>query len=509
MEHYLVHGPGEVQGEPFRLHDDLRLFIWQAYELRSDNRRRYNEAALVLPKGVAKSELAGAACCVEALGPVRFDGFDASGDPVARPVTHAEVFVFANDLDQTGNCYDNVSFMLGPETCSDDLIADYGVIDIGKSEQSSSRVFLPDHRGSITPKTSAPSSKEGGKTTFAVLEEPHLMVLEGSKRMHRTVRRNSRKRPDTWLLHASNFYGPGERSVLEAVHDDHLSGAADLLWYCRQLEPGMLDEETPLRDLPVGLLRKAMKHVYGSATFVDIESNISEVRRPSTPDHEGNRFYLNRGRVAQGKWISPKAWDALKTDDRLVDGDAIAIGFDGSRTYDATALIACRLSDRLIQPLAVWEKPWGPEGDGWKVTTSEVDTAVALAFGRYDVRVMFADPWHWRDEVEEWARIYGEERVVEFLTNTVRMEKAIDRFEMAFDEGSFKHTNHDDVTRHVLNAELEIRSRGGKRLQKPVGVDSDSPRARIDCAVAAVIAYEAASSAPAPEPEVELWTAWE
>jgi phage terminase large subunit-like protein len=495
VETFLVHGPGEVQGDPYRLHGDLRLFVWRAYELRRDGHRAHTEAALVLPKGVAKSEAAGALCCVEALGPVRFDGWDANGDPVGRPVTHAEVFVFANDLDQTGNCYDNVAFMLGPDTCSDDLMAEYGEIDIGRSEQSSTRIVLPEHRGSIVPKTSAPSSKEGGKTTFAVLEESHLMVLEGMKRLHRTVRRNARKRPDTWMLHASNFYGPGERSVLEAVHDDHLAGAADLLWFARQPESGMLDEDTPLAELPVRDLRRALKHVYGSAGFVDLEAVLSEIRRPSTPDHEANRFYLNRGRVAKGKWVTRSAWDALRTEQRLSDGDVVALGFDGSRTRDATALVACRLSDRLLQPLAVWEKPHGPEGDGWKVTNGQVHTALELAFGRYDVRLLLADPPHWRDEIDDWRAQWGEDVVVDFLTHTKRMGDALDRFETAFDEGRIRHVGHEQLDRHVLNAEIES-TRGGKRLVKPAGIDEDSPRARIDCAVAAVIAHEAAAVAP-------------
>jgi len=38
------------------------------------------------PKGQAKSEFAGMIACAEALGPVRFDSWDANGDPVGRSV---------------------------------------------------------------------------------------------------------------------------------------------------------------------------------------------------------------------------------------------------------------------------------------------------------------------------------------------------------------------------------------------------------------------------------------
>lgn len=505
MEHYLVHGPGDIQGEPYTLHDDLRLFFWEAYELTPSGSRVYSEAALVAAKGVAKSEAGGAACCVEALGPVRFDGWDANGDPVGRPVAHAEVVIYANDLDQTGNTYENVAYMLNPETCSPELLADYGEIDIGRHEQSSTRVVLPEHRGSIQPRTSAPSSKEGGKTTFAVIEEPHLMVLEAPKRLHRTVRRNARKRRDTWLMHVSNWYGPGERSVLESVHDDHLAGAKDLLWFARELPAGLIDEDTPLRDLPVKQLREALRYVYGSATWVDLDAIIEEIRRTSTPDWEANRFYLCRGRKAQGRWMDREVWDSLRTDDRLQDGDEIALAFDGSRTRDASVLMACRLSDRLLQPIGIWEKPYGPTGEGWRVTNDQVNTAVALAFGRYRVRLMYCDPPHWRDEIEAWAREWGDDVVVEFATNTRRFEEAIDRFETGLDTRAFKHTGDDTIDRHVLNAETEP-TRHGKRLVKPAGVEEDSPRARIDGAVTAVMAVEAAAMAPVVVEEVpELW----
>lgn len=498
MEEYLVHGPGEVQGQAYRLHDDLRLFFWQAYELSPVGRRRYSEAALVLPKGVAKSEAAGAACCVEALGPVRFDGFDANGDPVGAPVTQAEVFVFANDLDQTGNCYENVGIMLGPETCSDELLEVYGPIDIGRDEQSSTRVVLPDHRGSITPKTSAPNSKEGGKTTFAVLEEPHLWMLPGMRKLHRTIRRNARKRADTWVMHSSNWFGPGEGSVLEAVYDDHLAGVLDLLWFARQVPAGLLPEDVPLVDLPVPLLKDALRAVYGSAYWItsNLDGIVSEIRRPSTPDHEANRFYLNRGRVSAGKWLDRKVWDGLKVDTHLEDGDEIAVGFDGSRANDATVLMACRLSDRLLEPIAVWEKPHGPAGDGWRVSSEQVDTAVEMMFGRFRVSRMFCDPPYWREEIESWARRFGDEVVLDLPTySTVRMDRALDRFEQAVEERTLCHSGHDDLARHVLNAEVE-QTRGGRRLVKPAGIDPDSPRARIDAAVAAVLAVEAAATAP-------------
>src|SRR5579859_1845752 len=117
LETYLCHGPGDVQGEPLILDDEYRSFIWKAYELwPSDHvlagRRVYQRAFLSRPKGRAKSELAGAVACAEALAPVRFDGWDARGLPVGRPVVSPVVKCYATEETQAGNTFENCYYML-------------------------------------------------------------------------------------------------------------------------------------------------------------------------------------------------------------------------------------------------------------------------------------------------------------------------------------------------------------------------------------------------------------
>ena len=43
----------------------------------------------------------------------------------------------------------------------------------------------------------------------------------------------------------------------------------------------------------------------------------------------------------------------------------------------------------------------------------EVDLAVAVAFDRWDVAELACDPWGWRSEIEQWAKVHGEQRVLE------------------------------------------------------------------------------------------------
>jgi hypothetical protein len=85
IEAYCCHGPGDIQGEPIELDDEWLRFLVHAYRIDPETGRRiYDEGVLSRPKGRAKSELAGFVGIAEAFGPVRFDGWDADGQPVGR-----------------------------------------------------------------------------------------------------------------------------------------------------------------------------------------------------------------------------------------------------------------------------------------------------------------------------------------------------------------------------------------------------------------------------------------
>ena len=61
---------------------------------------------------------------------------------------------------------------------------------------------------------------------------------------------------------------------------------------------------------------------------------------PSMLAWQWRRFACGIWVGAESWWITPAVWAPLATTDRLEDGDEIAVGFDGSRYGDATALVA-------------------------------------------------------------------------------------------------------------------------------------------------------------------------
>jgi len=501
-EHYIPHGPGDVQGRPWQLTADQQLALYRIYELDAEGRRSWSEVANVGPKGTAKSEFGGGLCVLEGLGPVRFDGWDANGDPVGRPLESVEILIFANDETQTDNTYANVAWALAgePEHGNDALLADYGPFDIGRSWQSSTRTNLAHARGSIETHSAGASSKDGGKSTFLVWEETHRWLLPELHNLHRITRRNLVKRAMTaqpWGYHATNFYDPSEGSVLQMVHADAEAKAGRLLWLMREVREGLVPPDKDLRDLPDKVLLQALRDVYGSASWLHLPSIVEQIRRPSEPDGESRRFFLNQGRSSDGKWVHHMAWSERMTQDRLQPGDRIAIGFDGSRYHDATALVACRLSDRLVQPLRIWEKPEGPAGKSWEVTSAEVDTEVAAAMARYQVKLAYGDPPYWQTDIESWALKWGEKVWVKFDTARDKaMAEALERWDTALVSGQLAHTGDQALSTHVLNAERG-KTRSGYRLRKPAGVDRSTQRSYIDGGVAAVLAHEAACDAVA------------
>ena len=68
IEHHLVHGPGDIEGEPIALDDEFAAFICKAYRLDDQGKRSVRRAVLSRPKGRAKSELAAFLAIAEGLG---------------------------------------------------------------------------------------------------------------------------------------------------------------------------------------------------------------------------------------------------------------------------------------------------------------------------------------------------------------------------------------------------------------------------------------------------------
>lgn len=497
IETYLCHGPGDVVGQPLNLNDDQRQFLRNVYaqsERAAGWRRTYRRAFLSRPKGSAKSELAGAIACFEALGPCRMAGIE-NGKMVPRRQIEPFVRCLATETEQAGNTYDNVFVMM----TEGKVASKYPGLDVGLS-----RTLLPGG-GEIRPSTSGAASKDGGKETFAVFDETHLYTLPAHTSMFKTVRRNlyKRKIADPWGLETSTMYALGQDSIAEKTHR-----------LAKAIEDGKVNDPSLLFDHRQGpdefdwdddeQLRAALAQAYGPVDWVDLDALVADARDPEADRSEFRRYFLNSVVAAADRWTTPNLTDPLWTDDELEDGDIVGLVFDGSvgssggraEPADSTALGAIRLSDGLFQPLGVWSHD-RPQYE-WSPPRTEVSRTVDEAHERFTVVRAYADPPHWQSELDVWAGRHGTWKGWPTFRPSA-MTEAIERADSDMREGNVRLHDTPDLRDHLRNACVELRRQGQReyrRLLKP------APRNKIDLAVLLVLACEVRGDAIAAGEDV-------
>lgn len=422
IETFLVHGPGDIEGDPIEVDDEIALFICWVYRLHpadhaSAGRRLIQRAVLSRPKGRAKSETAGELVCAEALGPVRFDHWAAAGEvsawgyeykegePVGRPVRSPFIRCLATEEDQSGNTYDNVVVMLTRSRAAEEFGLQEGK-DVGLT-----RTFLPDG-GEVRPSTSGDASKDGGLETFTVADETHLYILPKLRKMYGTVARNTGKRKDgePWTLDTTTAWHPGERSIAEQAGDRYAHLDIEEAVTKRGVLYDHRQGDEPKRFGDDRSLIKAMRPGYGpAAEWMDFARIVRLIRDAEDPEADAYRYWLNRPRAAASHWISPDELLPVLEDFEPEEGSMVALGFDGSDTDDHTALWGCDEAGDLF-PIGIWV----PDGSlGWR---EDVMAAVEWTFKTFDVKRFNCDPAWWQQETAKWAEKHGDRLVNEFWT---------------------------------------------------------------------------------------------
>lgn len=534
METFTVHGPGAVVGQHPRFGDEYYGFVVDAYALNSTTGRRlYDSVFLSRPKGCDKSGLAAKLALFEAFGPSRFAGWArggetyeylgrvytySKGEPMGRAVVSPFVRILATEEEQTGNTFATIHYNLTSSAAPLFDLQAWGVIP------GLSKIVIPGG-GQIVRSTSGASSKDGGLETFVVFDETHLYNSPQLHSMYDTVNDNLGKREldaEPWYIETTTMYQPGEESVAEKTFE-----YADQIEEGRARKPRLLfdhrwGEVQDLRDEPA--LREAFVEAYGDALeWNSLDGLVAKAYDPRRSETRTRRMRLNAVVAAANAWVSPEDWTprGLRARRGLTQrlkltwdfirpwrGDEITLGFDGSLSSDATALVACRVRDRYLFPLHIQEQPDGPEADGWEVDQDAVDAAVAQAFKKFKVVGFYADPPYWQDWVRHWAKEFGEGLVIKasakneiawYTKRDVQMAEALELLSTAIASGTMSHDDDTKLgrtmTRHFLNARRWSR-RGGTVIGKE---KKNSPR-KIDAAVAATLAFQACADYETKKP---------
>ena len=487
IEAFCCHGPGDVAGEPVQLDDEMLAFIVEAYRIDPiTGRRQYDEAMLSRPKGRAKSEIAGFIGIIEGFGECRFDGWDANGQPVARPIRTPLLKCLATEEEQAGNTFENIAFIAaewGPDVHPELFGGVKGV----RQYQAARTIWIPGG-GEIRASTSGAASKDGGKETWVCADETHLYVLRELRSMYATIRRNlgKRKLAEPWLMQTTTMFKAGEGSIAEQTIVPWRKGMSDPSTLVDHREAkGRIDLDDREHTL------KQLHEVYGDAAeWMDLERIYRQMRDPKVCPDVGTaaRYFLNREYASSDAFLPADIVDRQAVAEVVADGEHITLGFDGSLNDDSTVLIGCRMSDGFLFPLKIWEKPEGPAGRGWEVPRDDVAAVVDEAFARYKVVRMYADPHEWRTDIGAWSTDHPE-RVFEWPTSRyVAMDAALDRLRVDLVNGVLWHSGDRVMVSHLVNA--EVAQRGRLRLVRKPTQDR-----KIDSVIGAALAYEGRADA--------------
>lgn len=493
LEAYTCHGPGDVEGDPIVFDDETFDFLVDAYEVDpKSGRRKRSKVVYSAPKGRAKSETAGLIGVAEALGPVRFDGWDADGQPVGRPVRSPFVRALATEEKQSGNTFQNIAFVMGEWGQDNHPEVFAGIKGIG-DYRSATNIYLP-AGGECRSSSSGAASKDGGKETFLVPDEIHLYVLPELRGMYATAMRNlgKRKAADPWALLTTTACRLGEQSVWEVIEKQWKRGELGPDWLVHHREArGRIDINDKARTV------RQLLDVYGPAMhpdtgWMDADRVYADMLDPSIcPDEQtAARYFLNRSMAGSDAWVAADVVER-QTRTRVVALDEpIAVGFDGSLNDDSTVIRGCAMADGYRFTLGIWERPAGAAGQGWEVPRAEVMARLREVLSTRTVSRLYADPHEWRSDVDALAEEFGDVVIPWATSRDTQMGYALDRLHSDLVKGVTFHEADKAIEAHYGNA--YVRQRGKLRLVRKEY--PNSPR-KIDGVVTDALAYEARADA--------------
>lgn len=488
------------KGVPWRFTaEQARWLLWW-YAVDGDRFVFDRQGWLQRLKGWGKDPLAAVVMALELLGPCR-PGGRKNGRVVAVEEEDAWVQVLAVTQAQTKN-----TMRVFPRLITQQTQAEYGVV------MNKLSIFALDDSRLLEALTSNPEPIEGARST-AVLgnEMQYWRAQNGGHEMFNVVEGNLTKSPGmARFLGIANAFEPGQDSILERTRltrDLALARPDEV-----EFDGIMYDslEAHPRAKLTMGddELNKAIASVRGDAEWLKVDRIRKSMRDPKNTPSESRRKWFNQITAAEDSWADPQDWDDNADPSlKLEPGDEIVMFFDGSKSDDATVLVACRVADGALFVLGLWQAPPKARRGEWLAPRGEVARRVRQARADYRIVGFFGDPSHtredgtldpyWMSTVDAWHREMHSQllvwakpgrngHAVAFDMSNKHGEgaKFVEAAELFVEEmsaGDTPHDGHPELARHIKNAK-RFPTRFGVSLMKD---GPESPR-KIDLAVAAV-----------------------
>jgi len=231
-------------------------------------------------------------------------------------------------------------------------------------------------------------------------------------------------------LDICNAYRPGEDSVgqkareaFEATQGTRCevhAGSTDWPECINCQRPKSLDfgqlydslEAPPEAPLTVEDAPSVIEAIRGDSVWLSIRRILNSIKNPMNSASESRRKWYNQISAAEDAWADPNDVRNASRPERIAAGEAVVLFGDGSKSGDATGLVATRISDGHTQVLHVQQPKAGEI-----VNRDAYDLAVIEAMSTFKVRAFWFD--HAKDDdtegdnrfwwplCDEWSKRYG------------------------------------------------------------------------------------------------------
>lgn len=447
MQHCVV-PDGFERGEPFDPVDWQAWCFLNAYRLKPTARVGqlapafyWRRSQIVLPQKAGKAPYTALRISNEAVGPALFDGWAEGGEvwdcrdhgcgcgwiyeyepgeAMGRPWPTPLIQITAFSEDQTDNIYAALRPMI-----------DLGPLSELIPKTGEEFIRLP-NGGRIDTVTSKAQSRLGARVTYVPQDETGIWLPSTSMpRVARTQRRGAAGMGGR-VEETTNAWDPNENSVAQETSE---AAATDIFRFHPQAPRSLNYRDKRER-------RRIHRYVYLGSRWVDLDAIEAEAAELLERDPgEAERFYGNRIVAGADKAFRSDVYDGLKQLVAIPRGRLVTLGFDGSLTKDATGLVVTDVAAGHQSVVDWWRRP--PEytdDDEFQVPIDELNDAVAFAFDTWDVWRFNGDPPHYRDDMNRWAGIYGDDKIVEFWTNVKKqMAYALRDFRTDMRPGVMSH----------------------------------------------------------------------
>jgi phage terminase large subunit-like protein len=455
-ETFVTHTRGEYAGQLVDLRPWQKQILNGLFELDEHGLWKHRQGLIILPRKSGKSLLLSGVACW---------GLFASQEP------GAEIYCVAASKDQARIVFGNIKDTIEADP---DLSA---AADVYKDA-----ISVPS-TGAVCRVLSSDGALAHGLSPVVSIVDETWAHKDGE--LYEALLSGSGARRQSLLVHITTA-GAGEGTPL-----------ARLVEYDRRVKANELEDPTwfsywnpppPDADYTNPKTWAAAHPAYGDwITESYLTSQLKQLPAP-----EFKRLHLASWIANRDVWLEPHQLERIGTCEPLTSDDFPVLAVDGSWSNDASAVVAAT-ADGRIELLHIQEKPI--DGDeGYRINVPELLAAVVFHAERLMARGILYD----RYLIGPAMLGLGDDglNVVEFPQTARRMVPASKRMADAILDGNLKIVDNEmrpQLLRHIENCRLKV-DRLGARIVK----DHSSSARKIDAAVCAVMAFDAANELPLP-----------